>query len=359
MERLRIGIVGTSGYVDRVHLPCIASHRRVAITALCGRQQERVFALAQKYGIPGVFTDFTEMLTESRLDAILIATPDDLHHPMTLAALDAGLHVLCEKPLAINALQAREMRDLAESLHLKNMVFFRWRWLPHYEQLRKLIATGWVGRPLRWTFRFMGTYGLRAGYTWRFDEQRATGVLGDLGSHMIDLARWLSGEIGSITADLATLIERFDPNGRRVLKGNDSATLLVHFTGGSQGMIQVSAVAELGEEYQEQSVVVHGEEGRLEVSFPRTTGPVLRGARGGQPLAQLAVADDIPGEGESYDNRLLRAWTTRSVADRLFVDAILDDLPLTPSFDDGVKVQEVIDAAFESYQRDEWITLAK
>jgi predicted dehydrogenase len=297
------------------------------------------------------------MLAKAPLDAVVIATPDDLHHPMTLVALDAHLHVLCEKPLALTALQAREMRDHAEALRLKNMVFFRWRWLPHYVQLRRLIAAGWVGRPRQWTFRYLATYGRRSGYAWRFDEQRATGVLGDLGSHMIDLAFWLCGEIVSIRAELATLIDRFGPDGKRLLKNNDTATLLVRFKSGAEGMIQVSAVAELGAESQEQSVIVDGDEGRLEVIYPCSAGPTLQASRGGRLLGPLAVPDDAPGDTEPYDARLLSTWTSRSVADRLFVDAILDDRSLAPTFEDGVKVQEVIDAAFESYQRHSWVTL--
>jgi predicted dehydrogenase len=116
VDRLRIGIVGTSGHVDRTHLPCLASHPRVAIVALCGRSREPVDALGHKYGVSGVFTRFDEMLAKTPLDAVVIATPDDLHHPMTLGALDAHLHVLCEKPLALTALQAREMRERAEAM---------------------------------------------------------------------------------------------------------------------------------------------------------------------------------------------------------------------------------------------------
>lgn len=295
------------------------------------------------------------MLAANCLDAIVIATPDDLHHPMTLAALDAGLHVLCEKPLALTAEQAREMRDRARARGLKGMVFFRWRWLPHYQELKRLVAAGWIGKPLNWTFRYLATYGRRADYAWRFDEQRATGVLGDLGSHMIDLAIWLGGEMESVTADLATFMKRFAPDGKRILRGNDWAALLVRFSSGAQGIIQASAVAELGEEFQEQSIVVHGDEGRLEVFFRRSAEPILLGAPRGRPLVPLAIPDDVPVDGETYEARLLRSWTVRSVADRLFVDAILDGRPLAPGFDEGVRVQEVIDAALDAFHHRIWI----
>ena len=91
--------------------------------AVCGRNGARAHEVAEKHSIPRVFTDYREMIGSGLLDAVVIATPDDLHRPMTMEAVNNGLHVLCEKPLALNATQAREMRDGAQSaqrsLHIK------------------------------------------------------------------------------------------------------------------------------------------------------------------------------------------------------------------------------------------------
>ena len=138
-ERVRVGVIGTSWYADMMHLPNLKSHPRAELAAICGRNRERAEEMARKYEIPRVFTDYRELIEEGDLDAVVVATPDDLHHPMTMAALDAGLHVLCEKPMALNAGQAGEMYDKAEAAGVKHMVFFTYRWWPSYRYLKQLV----------------------------------------------------------------------------------------------------------------------------------------------------------------------------------------------------------------------------
>jgi predicted dehydrogenase len=132
MDRLRVGVIGTSGYTQVSHLPRIASHPRAELAAVCGRDLDRTNEVAQKRGIRGVYTDYREMIARGDLDAVVVSAPDDLHYEMTMEALDAGLHVLCEKPLASNAAQARQMLDKAEEAGVVHMVCFTYRWLPHY-----------------------------------------------------------------------------------------------------------------------------------------------------------------------------------------------------------------------------------
>lgn len=112
---IRIGVIGTSWFADLGHLPSLAADERVSIAAICGRNRARAEEIAARYRIPQLFTDYHGMLTAGDLDAVVIVTPDDEHFPMAMAALDAGLHVLCEKPLACNADQARQMFERAEA----------------------------------------------------------------------------------------------------------------------------------------------------------------------------------------------------------------------------------------------------
>src|SRR5687768_3073330 len=113
--QVRVGVVGTSRYADLMHLPNLKSHPRADLVAICGRNQERAGAMAQKYGIAQVYDDYRAMLERGGLDAVVVATPDDLHYPITMQALDAGQHVLCEKPLALTAAQARAMYERART----------------------------------------------------------------------------------------------------------------------------------------------------------------------------------------------------------------------------------------------------
>jgi predicted dehydrogenase len=153
---VRLGVVGTSWYPDLVHLPVLTSYERARVVAICGRNRARAEEMAGKFGIPAAFTDFRAMIEAGNLDALVVLTPDDLHYPVTMDALDAGLHVLCEKSLATSAAQAREMYERAERAGVRHMVFFTYRWLPHQRYVRQLVEDGYVGRPYHCALRYVG-----------------------------------------------------------------------------------------------------------------------------------------------------------------------------------------------------------
>jgi predicted dehydrogenase len=351
-EHVRVGVVGTSGWADRMHLPSLTSHPRAEVAAICGRNRERAAETAVKYDIPMIYTDYCEMIARGKLDAIVISTPDDLHYPITMAALNAGLHVLCEKPMALNARQAREMTEKAEATGVVHMILFTWRWTPYFQYLRTLIDGGYIGCPYHCHIRFLAGYGRRRRYSWRYDRSRATGILGDLGSHAIDLARWLVGDIARVSAHLGSYVDRARPDGQPFDPANDSAVLLLEFGNGAQGMIQVSAVAHMADRGAEQQLVLHGEEGTLEVNVALggpQAGEVIRGAcHDGDRFETLPVPDELWSDvarGDFFSALIPGLFLKQSIGDRLFIDAILEDRPAIPSFYDGLKVQEVIDAA--------------
>ncbi len=188
-EQVRLGIIGTSQYTDSMLLGALSAHPRAAMVALCGRNRERAQEVAGKYGIAEVFTDYREMYERAGLDAVIVSSPDDLHYAMTMDALDAGLHVLCEKPMALTLADAQAMLARAEAAGVKHMVNFSWRTIPAYRYMRELIGEGYIGRPYQCALSFVMGLGRGGQYMWRFDRQRANGVLGDSGSHLADLAR--------------------------------------------------------------------------------------------------------------------------------------------------------------------------
>ena len=362
-DNVRVGVVGTSGWVDGVHLPSLKSHPRAQVVAICGRNRERAEEVAHKYEVPHVFTDYREIIANGNLDALVIVTPDDLHYPMTMAALDAGLHVLCEKPLALNAGQARQMLEKASTVGVKHMVFFTFRWIPRFQYVRDLLDDGYIGRCFHCQFRFLGGYGLRARYRWRFDGSRCNGVLGDLGSHMIDLARWYVGDVARVSASLGTYVDRPGPEGGSLDPANDAAILGVEFASGALGTIEVSGVAHIADRGFEKTVVLHGDAGTLrvdEVQFGTEAGVVIRGARHDCDRFQtLSVPEELLGDFDPTDlwSVIPAVFAKRSVGDRQFIDAIVEDRPAVPSFHDGLKAQEVIDAAIKSHEQGVWVSL--
>lgn len=360
-EQVRVGVVGTSWYADFMHLPALKSHPQAQLVAICGRNRERTEEMAKKYEIPQVFTNYQEMIEKAGIEALVVAIPDDLHYPVTMAAINAGLHVLCEKPLALSLQQAQEMVERAEKAGVKHMTYFTWRWLPVFQYLHRLIEEGYLGRCFYSQFRFVGSYGRNGQYGWKWDRQRGLGILGDLGVHMIDLAHWCIGDIIQVNAHLPTFIARPGVEDQPLEPANDAALLTVKFVDGGQGVIQVSGVAHLGKRGLEMQVVLHGEAGTLEVDFNFNDGYIIRGARSNEEqIRPLAIPVDIL-QGVDPNSPIFeqdeRIFTEQSVGTRLFIDAIVNDWPLSPSFHDGLKAQAVIEAAMEADKRECWVTL--
>ena len=177
---------------------------------------------------------------------------------------------------------------------------------------------------------------------------------------MIDMARWFLGDVRRVSAHLESYVERQTPDAKPVEAANDAASLLLEFENGMHGTMQLGAIAHLGSRQMSQGFVIYGEEGTLEAHFDFAESPRVRGVRHDQEAYQeLLIPDEqwrdyAPGEvfrvfGDHF--------ATQPVGPRAFIDAILEDRPATPSFHDGLKAQEVVDAAFESHRVGRWVSL--
>lgn len=348
MERVRVGMAGTSWWADEMHLPNLQSHPQAAVVAICGRNRERAETMARKYAIPAVFTDYREMIEQGGIDALVVATPDDQHYPICMAALDAGLHVLCEKPLALRAEQARTMAAKAAEKGVKTMTFFTLRGLPAHRYLNELLEQDFIGRCYQVSIQHLLGYGRSGHFGWRFDPQRGLGALGDIGSHAIDLAHWYVGPIASVSAQLGNFVERRSPEGEVIPSAWDAALLSLAFENGAQGVLHVSTVAHVGERHIQQQIVLHGEKGTLEAGLALGT-MEIRGVREGETVfAPLPIPKRLQSRADP-DNPF-SVFTHLPVGDRLFIDSILHDRAVSPDFADGARAQEVIAAAIESAQ---------
>ncbi len=375
-EQLRVGVIGASWYSDLRHLPALRSHPRAQTVAICDIDRDRAREMARKYDIRLVSSDYREVIDKGNLDALLVVTPDDTHHAITMAALDAGLHVLCEKPLAHNAQQAREMYDRAETAGVKHMTFFTFRWVPHYRYLKELVEEGYIGRCFDCHICLLTGSGRSGGYSWRYDRKHGNGTLSELGAHMIDLARWLVGDVARVSAHLHMFFDRPGAVGGVLDPTNDSAMLAIELVNGTQGLMQLSQLAYIGTRGMDQRITLHGESGTLEA---RATfrGAEIRGARASEP-GELEAGDtfaiaELSGERDGEEEFRLLPIPDRILAgvdeanpyhvisqfrgDYLFIDSILEDRPISPSFYDGLKAQEVIDAAKESHKTGRWVSL--
>ena len=345
MKKVRVGVIGTSGWTEMMFLASLGSHPGAVVAAICGRDGERAGEVARRHGIPGVYNDYRKLLAEAELDAVVVATPDDLHHEMTMAVLGKGLHVLCEKPLALTVAHAQEMYETAVAQAVVHMALFTWRWQPHFRYLRQLLEDGYIGRLRHAEFRFVGGFGLMGGESWRTDSRRANGVVSDLGAHMFDFARWYGGEVETVAAELDVLRQTDAP-----APSNDDATVNLVYASGARALVRVSTMAYQADRLMELSVSLWGDAGRLEARqyfTGRESGATLLGARvGDDHFTTLQVP--VPLRAGLTGDDMLNPYLTQAAGPRLFVEGVLANRPVTPDFHDGYQVQRLIAAALAS-----------
>lgn len=354
-DRVRVGVIGTSAFwTEWYYLPALKTHPRARLAAICGRNQNRAAELASQFGIPQVFIDYRAMVEQGNLDAVIVAAPDDLHYEMTMCALDAGLHVLCEKPLALNAADARAMYEKAEQVGVKHMALFTYRWMPQFQYVRELVEEGYLGRSLEAHFTFRYVLAHDSQYQWRFDKSRANGALADLGAHLIDMARWYLGDVESVSAQLASRAIREGVDGQHPDPANDSAVMALKFANTALATMEMSAVTRPTKGQTQLQVGLYGESGSLDADIQYEN--EVRGARFGDGEARpLTVPDRCWGNADHSDP--FDVLFKNSTGARQFVDAIVEDRPVSPNFYDGWKAQQVIDAAMESDRTGCWVTV--
>lgn len=362
-RKVRVGLVGTGRWADVVHAPGVKSHPNAELVAVCSRTREKVEAMAARYGVPQVFTDYADLIAMDDLDAVIVATTNVTHHPICMAAIQRGLHVFCEKPLGMTVAQTRELHAAAEKAGVKHMVAFTCRWLPHAIYVKQLLDDGYVGKVYHLTVTKLAGYaGTGSERRWRFHRPvSGGGVLADLGVHMIDLARWYLGEFRSICGHSPTFVsERRDPNGPGMLPCDvdDAAAFIAEFEGGVQGVFHISWVAR---RQHDQTVTICGEKGSIvfgagieEWDFS------LRGSQApDNTLAPLDVpkrlmgAIDVGAPGGGFGS-FVRDYPSMA---RRFIDVIINDEPPSPSFYDGMRAQEVMQAITTSWRQHRWVDL--
>lgn len=359
---LRVGVIGAgmgAGYV--------AGFQRqpgVQVAAVCARTPTRMIPLAERYRVPHVYTDFEEMLRQEPLDMVAISTPNCLHHPLTLASLESGKHVLCDKPLGLNVSQAREMVERADLAGRKHFVPYIWRFLPAVAHMKDLITLGFLGNPYHASVRYhhAGWGDPQGPMRWQYDKAQAgSGALANVGSHAIDLIHWCLGGFRRVAALLSTEVNRrplADGTGWADANVDDVCTFLGELQDGTPVVFDLSSVA-LGPRVRLE-VGIYGSEGALILQDEFGTEDALTGRLfstrrgGGGPLpvpipAHLAVD---PLELPDHESPL-RICLHRMASE--FVEAIRGDRSATPNFRDGLRAQLVIDAVLRSAAEQRWV----
>lgn len=358
MDSLKIGVIG--GGFGKLHLQGYRACQGVEIAAFCQRTRTQAEHVAQEFGIPHVYTDYPELLAQKDLDAVSIVAPPHLHRQIAKEAFARGLHVLCEKPLAMNVAEAEEMRDSARKAGRVGMTVFNHRYIPAMTYMKELLDEGYVGKRIFHVEARWFSESRNRPFYWRHQKELAGfGVLADAGVHVIDRLRWLIGEFTQVWGDEQTFIsERPDHFGAtHPVTVEDCFTVLGRLAGGPYACIRLSGLVK---KLTHQGLEVFGDDGMLRFVF-EPTGPdwikgKLWGAHGGDkgpaPLeipARLTRGLDL-----SRPDLAAGQFIFAQVA-RRFLEAIRHSAEV--NFDDGVAAQRVLDAVAKSVEEKAWIAV--
>ncbi|MBL4588630.1 MAG: Gfo/Idh/MocA family oxidoreductase, partial [Alphaproteobacteria bacterium] len=251
---VRIGLIG-GGYIGKTHAIAYRAHPvifenklRPELYMLAERDQAVAHARAQALGFEKATGNWMDLVNDPLVDIVAIATPNAQHKEMALAAIKAGKHVYCEKPLALDTREAREMADAAEKAGIVNMVGYNYLTNPIIALAKNIVDRGDIGRILHFRGRHNEDYMADPDepFNWRCDRSLSgTGTLGDMGSHIICMAMYLVGAIEKVTADMETVIkERRTVTGdMRRVENEDYIHCLARFENGAMGIFESSRVA--------------------------------------------------------------------------------------------------------------------
>jgi predicted dehydrogenase len=253
-------VIGT-GFIGTVHVEAL---RRIGVQVrgVLGSTPERGAARAATLGVPRAYASLEDLLDDPAVDVVHVTSPNDLHLPQAKAVLAAARHVVCEKPLAMSAVESRELVELAARTGLVNAANFNIRYYPLNQHAHEVVTSGGLGDVRLVTGRYFQDWLLLdSDWNWRLQPERggALRAVGDIGSHWLDLMAFVTGQrVTAVMAELATFIEqRREPTGpvetfstevaaetvARDIATEDAATILLRFENGARGSVSISQIS--------------------------------------------------------------------------------------------------------------------
>ncbi|MGW1050665.1 Gfo/Idh/MocA family protein [Streptomyces sp. NPDC002521] len=383
VDELGVAVVGF-GWMGRVHsqayarLPHHYPHLplRPRLITVAEEVPGRAEEAAAQFGFASATRDWREVAADPRVRAVSITAPNFLHREVGVAMAEAGKHIWIEKPVGLTAEDARAVADAVAKAGVQGAVGFNYRNAPAVEAARELIASGEIGAVTHARIRLFSDYAAHpdGALTWRYERARGgSGVLGDLASHGADLARFLLGDIVSLTADTAIFVpERAWPTGataghtlaaggeRGPVENEDYVSCLLRFASGARGVLEACRVS-VGEQ-NNYGFEVHGTKGSVSWDFRRLN--ELAVSRGStyqdQPVSTVYVG---PGAGEfaafqpgaanamGYDDlKVIEAYR--------FVRSVAEGVPYGATLADAVRSAAVLDAMTLAAERGSWVEVA-
>lgn len=356
-ERIRVGIVGV-GWGALVHAPAFRAVPEFELVALCSRQEERVRAAGQRLGIGDLATDWRSFVQRDDLDLISVTTPVGLHVDVSTAALAAGKHVLCEKPIALSAVDARRLYEAGLRSGKATALCHETRWLPQRLAIWERVRAGYLGEPyyariVQSAGYWHPSHGPQSEWMYRLGE--GGGYIMGLQSHDIDYMTALFGAPVAVCADLKTTVKRRQmADGTTIdVDADDTGNLLLRFASGVTVALVSSVV---GLHTSGQAIDLFGSEGTI---LMERDGTLRAGNLGDTGLSEFAPSAREPRAG-AIESKGRSSGMIRAQA--LMLEDWLPTFegqptPSIPSFADGLMVAKVIEAARTSSAGAGWVEI--
>ncbi len=349
MDKVRVGVIGLG--IGRHHIRGYQTHPDAEVVAIADLDEARLGEIGAQYSVANRYPSGEQMLLEEELDVVSIATPNKFHKPLTIAALEAGCHVLCEKPMALNAKEAREMIAAAEGSGKRLMIHFSYRFSEQSQALKAQVDAGVLGEVYFARTLWHRRRGLPRFGSW-FGQKAISGggPLIDLGVHRLDLALWLMGYprpvwvMGRTYDPIASALAREQGV---VYDVEDLAVAMITFANGATLELEASWAAHIQEhEWMETR---------------------LFGTRGG--LVQRNVNETYEFEAEVYlerdgaqfDMKLHPPRRRASDKNAMYhlIESIVNDTPHTATGEEGLLVMEILDAIYHSAEEGRPVRIAE
>lgn len=337
-KKIRMLVLGT-GHMAHAHADAYAAMEDVELVAGVDTNPEGLALFADKYKMERRFLSLDEAIRWGEFDAASNVTPDSVHYSTTMALLQAGKHVLCEKPLSTDHPRAQEMADTARRMGVVNVVNLTYRNVPALQKAAEMVADGAIGTIRHLEASYLqswltqpawGEWTTEPRWLWRLSKAHGSkGVLGDVGIHILDFATFVAGEP---LTDLSCRLKTYhkadgDQIGDYVLDANDAFTMHVGLTGGAIGTVSASRMTT--GHFNDLRLRLYGDKGGLEVLFEKRVS-ALRACLGTNVLSEIWNEIETPPVTTNYER---------------FVREILGEGAMAPGFDRGAELQDWLDLA--------------
>ncbi|HZQ63782.1 MAG TPA: Gfo/Idh/MocA family oxidoreductase [Gaiellaceae bacterium] len=385
-QTLNVGLIG-AGFMGKAHSLAYAAmpmffwpapalpHRK--LIAEVG--DEVAAEAARRYGFESSTGDWRRVIDDPTIDVVDIATPNDSHCEIAVAAAEAGKHILCEKPLARTAQEARQMFEAVHRAGIVHMVAFNYRRTPAVALAKRYLEEGALGRVLSFRGTYLQDWSADPGspLSWRFQRSIAgSGALGDIGTHVLDIARHLVGEIASVSSILATHIgerplqqgsvdklgaaEKLVDAPRAAVDVDDELHTLLRFESGAIGSLEATRNAYGRHNFL--TFEIHGELGSVFFDYEKRD--QLQVCFAADAADRRGFRTVFTGPSHPYGDALwpipalgIGYGETKIIECHDFFRALVDGAPATPDFGDGYQIARICEAIEESAASGEWTSV--